>query len=111
MANKKILQKHFEFAYFYFSYWFIHSRSSLENHTPILDQNEQSVYPFSDQNAPPTIPFGVAHTYMAYIREYLAPPPPTPNGFININHFIDEWLKSNKFLTNVFEEAELTESP
>ena len=84
---------HFEFAYFYFSYWFIHSRSSLENHTPILDQNGQSVYRFSDQNGPQTIPFGVAHTYMAYIREYLAPPPPpspTPNGFININHFIDE---------------------
>ena len=99
---------HFEFAYFYLSYWFIHSRSSLENHTPILDQNGQSVYRFSDQNGPQTIPFGVAHTYMAYIREYLAPPPPpspTPNGFININHFIDEWLKSNKFFTNLFEEA------
>ena len=42
----------FEFAYFYFSYWFIHCRSSLENHTPILDQNGQSVYPFSDQKGP-----------------------------------------------------------
>ena len=24
----------------------------------------------SDQNVPKTIPFGAAHTYMAYIREY-----------------------------------------
>jgi len=82
MANKKILQMHFEFTYFYFSYWFgietidtfIHSRSSLENHTPIPDQNGQSVYPFSDQKDPKFIPFGAAHTYMAYIREYLASP-------------------------------------
>ena len=54
---------------------YMHSRSSLENHTPILDQNEQSVYRFSDQKVPKTIPFGVAHTYMAYTREYLAPLP------------------------------------
>ena len=101
MAHKKILQMHFEFAYFYFSYWFIHTRSSLENHTPILDQNGQSVYRFSDQNGPQTIPFGVAHTYMAYIREYLAPPPPRlPMGLL-----ISIIFKSNKFLTNLFEEA------
>ena len=51
---------HFEFAYFYFSYWFgietidtfIHSRSSLENYTRIPNQNGQSVYPFSDQKGP-----------------------------------------------------------
>ena len=35
------------------------------------DQNEQNVYPFSDQNSAKTIPFGVAHTYMAYIMVYL----------------------------------------
>ena len=26
--------------------------------------------PFSDQKGPKIIPFGAAHTYMAYIREY-----------------------------------------
>ena len=27
------------------------------------------VYPFSDQNGAKTLPFGAAHTYLAYIRE------------------------------------------
>ena len=27
------------------------------------------VYPFSDQNGAKTLPFGAAHTYIAYIRE------------------------------------------
>ena len=43
---------------------------------PISDQNGQSVYPSSDQRGPKTIPFGAAHTYKAYIREY----PPHPHG-------------------------------
>ena len=34
------------------------------------------------------------------------PSPRTPHEFININHFIDVWLKSNKFLTNLFDEAD-----
>ena len=41
---------------------------------PVPDQNGQSLYPLSDQQGPKTIPFGSAHTYMAYIRES-APPP------------------------------------
>ena len=41
------------------------------------DQNGQSVYPFSDQNGAKTLPDGVAHTYIAYIREY----PPPLGGF------------------------------
>jgi len=41
---------------------------------PISDQNGQRVYPSSDQKGPKTIPFGAAHTYMAYIREYSPPP-------------------------------------
>lgn len=45
-------------------------RSSLENHYPIPDQNEQSVCPFSDQNNARTLPVRAAHIYMAYIREY-----------------------------------------
>ena len=48
-------------------------RSPLENHTPNPDQNGQRVYPFSDQNGAKTLPDGVAHTSMAYIREYLPP--------------------------------------
>ena len=82
---------YFEFAYFYFSYWFIHSRSSLENHTPILDQNGQSVYRFSDQNGPKTIVTLWGCTYLYGLHKGVPrSPPPTPNGFININHFIDE---------------------
>ena len=44
---------------------------------PIPDQSEQSLYPFSDRESEKTIPFGVAHTYMAYMREY---PHTTPLG-------------------------------
>ena len=36
----------------------------------IPDQNGQGVFLFSDQKGPQTIPFGAAHTSMAYIREY-----------------------------------------
>ena len=53
---------------------YVHTlRRSLENHSR-LRPNEQSVYPFSDQKDAITLPDGVAHTYMALIREY--PPPP-----------------------------------
>ena len=50
-------------------------------------------------------------TYLYGLHRGVPRSPRTPNGFININHFIDEWLKSKKFLTNLFEEAELTVSP
>ena len=35
--------------------------------------NYQNLHPFSDQTGSKTIPFGAAHTYIAYIGEY--PPP------------------------------------
>ena len=35
--------------------------------------NGQSLYPFSDDNGTKTLPDGVAHTYMAYIKEYPHP--------------------------------------
>ena len=35
--------------------------------------NGQSLYPFSDDNCTKTLPDGVAHTYMAYIKEYPHP--------------------------------------
>ena len=54
---------------------FIRSRGSLENHTRFKTVIKgQNLYPFSDQNGSKTIPFGAAHTYIAYIGEY----PPTP---------------------------------
>ena len=40
----------------------------------ISDQNGQTWYPIYDQNGWKTIPFGAAHTYIAYIREYTPPP-------------------------------------
>ena len=45
---------------------FVHSRSSLENHTR-FQMKMSSLYPFSDQSRAKTLPFGAAHTYMAYI--------------------------------------------
>ena len=40
----------------------------------ISHHNEQNLYPFSDQNGSKTIPFGVAHTYIAYIKDPGIPP-------------------------------------
>ena len=49
---------------------FIRSRGSLENHTRFKTMhNGQNLYPFSDQNGSKPIPFGAAHTYIAYIGE------------------------------------------
>ena len=45
----------------------IHSRSSLENHTRFQTKVGK------DQKGPKITPFRAAHTYMAYIREYLPP--------------------------------------
>ena len=56
---------------------FIRSRGSLENHTQFKTLNGQNLYPFSNQNGSKTIPFGAAHTYVAYIGEYPLPPPGT----------------------------------
>ena len=73
---------HFELAHFYFVLihlenetinTFIRSRSSFENRTRFRTPG-QSVYPFSDPNGAKTLPFGAAHTNMAYIREFPTPP-------------------------------------
>ena len=37
---------------------------------PISDQNGRNWYPISHQDGWKTIPFGAAHTYIAYIRDY-----------------------------------------
>ena len=47
----------------------------------IPDQNGQSEYPFSDQNGAKTLPDGLAHTYIAYLREY--PHPSARPGFVS----------------------------
>ena len=60
----------------------IHNCSSFPKPYPILDQNEQSLHLFSDQNSAKTLPFAAAHTYLVYIREYLSSsPPPPPPGY------------------------------
>ena len=46
----------------------IHHRSSFVNHNRF--KNEQSVYPFSDQNKAKTLPDGPADAYKSSIREY-----------------------------------------
>ena len=44
---------------------FLHSRSSLENHTQFQTKmGEVYSYPFSDQNGAKTLPDGAAHTYI-----------------------------------------------
>ena len=76
------------------SYSFGIDRINIQFHTlpwfprkpnPIPDQNGQSLHPFSDQKGPKTLPFGAAHTYMAYIREY----PPGPRTLRSCYPFLD----------------------
>ena len=47
---------------------------------PISDQNGKIYSPISDQNCLKTVPFGAAHTNMAYIWESPPPPPPPSPG-------------------------------
>ena len=75
---------HFEFAYLFLflSYsfgietikTFIHSRNSLENHTRFQIKMGKVYTRFKTKNGAKTLPYGAAHTYMAYIRKH--PPPP-----------------------------------
>ena len=54
----------------------------------------QSLYPFSDQKDPKALPFGVARTYMANIRET-----PPPEG--ESSHYLPS---KKKFLFNLIHE-------
>ena len=80
LANKTILQIHFEFAYFSvlliwnWSDKYIHTLcSSLENQSRFQNKKGKVDHPFLDQKGAKTIPDVAAHTYTAYIRE--CPPP------------------------------------
>ena len=78
------------------------SRNSFENptrfHTP-----GQSLYPFSDPSGAKTLPFGEAHTNMAwYIKEFPtpppSPPPPPPGRFHSLFHaLVWYWLFDSYF--------------
>ena len=79
-AKTWILQMHFEFAYFYFvlfgietlnTFIPVRSRSFPKNYTRFQTKMGKV---FLDQKGPKILPFGAAHTYMAYKREY----PPGP---------------------------------
>ena len=66
---------HIEFAYFYFTLFigiemittFIHSRSSLENHTQFQTKMGKVYTRFQTKTAKKTLPDGEAHTHIAYI--------------------------------------------
>ena len=76
--QKKFFKIYFQFAYY--TFFLIHLELKRRTHWYITvvpsytipDQNGQNLYPFSEK----TLPFGEAHTYMAYIRECPPPPPP-----------------------------------
>ena len=54
------------FSAFRSSNWYKKSRAGGGGASPGYAAD---VYPFSDQNGAKTLPFGAAHTYIAYIRE------------------------------------------
>ena len=45
-------------------------KTRVHKHYPFSDQNGWNWYHISDQNSLKTIPFGAAHTYIDYIRDY-----------------------------------------
>ena len=59
----------------------------------------RSVYLFSDQNGAKTLPDGVAHTYMAYIREY--PPPGLQNTWL-VTSFTSRWIRKAHSASDIF---------
>ena len=64
---------------------FIHSRSSLENHTRFKTKIGEVYTPFRPKRRkfPTQWGDGAAHTYIAYIRESpLPPPPPSPGRLL-----------------------------
>ena len=76
--TEKFLKILFEFAYYSFFLIHLELKRQIRPCTPEfprkpyanLDKKRQSLCPFSNQNRAKTIPFGVAHTYKANIREY-----------------------------------------
>ena len=79
-ANKKILEMHFEFAYFYFFLihlkltinTLIHSRSSLENHTRFQTKMAGKVYTrFQTKKAQKPYPLERHIPIHKYIHTYL----------------------------------------
>ena len=66
-TSKKEAQKYLFlfFSAFHSSVWYKKSRGGGEASPGYA----ADVYPFSDQNGAKTLPFGAAHTYIAYIRE------------------------------------------
>ena len=89
--QKRFLKIQFEVSYFsafpvIIWNWndkYVHTLSWLpQKPNPIPEQNRQSLYSFSDQNASKTLPFVAAHTYIAYLRKYPLAPPQGP-GFVS----------------------------
>ena len=72
--TKKISRSHVSLSFYLIWNWnheyVIFSYEFSPEPYPVPYPNGQSLYPFSDQNGARTLPFGVAHTYNAYIREY-----------------------------------------
>ena len=81
-SNKKRFVKiHYKFAFFSFFLTHLELKKEICSYAPIFprnwylipEQNGKGLYLFSEQNSAKPLPFGVAHVYVAYIREY--PPP------------------------------------
>ena len=68
---------------------FIHSRSSLENHSWFQTKMCKVYSLFTDWNGPITLPFEAVHTYMASKREY------HPRGFLPIDFFQLQILRAS----------------
>ena len=71
---KSISNSHISLSFLLIWNWndkYVHTlRSFLESHTPFQTKMGKVYTRFQTQNGAKTLPEGVAHTYMAYIREY-----------------------------------------
>ena len=76
------------------------SRLEYTNHTS--DQNGRNWYPISNQNGWKTIPFGAAHTHIAYIKDFPPPPRGAKNALqiMSLAAYASETNKANSTFLN-----------
>ena len=67
---------------------FIHSRSSLKNHTRFQTKMDKVYTCFQTKNGAKRNPWGRHTAYIGYIREYNPHPPPPPPGNLSIREIL-----------------------
>ena len=71
-------------------------KTRLQKPYPVSDENGRIDTLFLTKTAQKNIPFGAAHTYIVYIRDY--PPPPEPKNALQIMNLAPYASETNDVL-------------